>query len=191
MKKSCFKKTSRGRGVVWAGILMIALTVGVGGCGSNDTQSGVPAQTQQSKTDDQNTQGDITKRPAANPAVEAAMSIRRLQGNEQVALTGEQKEVVKPILQSLIDTADPGEEFLQEKAGAMEAVFTDEQKAYLSEHSPQGNLQEKGQNNQSQGEAKEPPKDQANGQPQGPPDNQSQGTKGEKNIFQEVLDSLN
>lgn len=186
------KKVSKGRGAVWAGILMIALIVGVGGCGSKATQSGAPDQTQQSDSESQNNQGDSAKRPGANPAVAAAMSIRRLQGNEQVALTGEQKEAVKPILQSLIDTADPGEEFLREKAEAMEAVFSDEQKTYLKEHSSQGNPQGKGQNNRPQGEAKEPPKDQADGQPQGRPDNQSQErTKGEKNIFQEVLDSLN
>ncbi|AET69081.1 hypothetical protein Desor_3601 [Desulfosporosinus orientis DSM 765] len=198
MEKPYLGKKLKGRSVIIIGVLLSALVIGVSGCGTKDTQSEVPSSTQQSNTEGQNMQKDGGQRQTLNPAVEAAMSIRRLQANEEVALTSEQKEAVKPILQSLIDTTDPSEDFLKEKGEAIEAVFTEDQKTYLSTNAPQGGNQGDRQNGQPMGEPKDQSQDQGNNEAK----DQSQGEKGapdkntppsfqSKDIFQEVLDSLN
>lgn len=198
MEKPYFVKKLKGRSLIITGVLLSALVIGVSGCGTKDTQSEVPSSTQQAGTEGQNLPKDGSQKQTLNPAVEAAMSIRRLQADEEVALTSEQKEVVKPILQSLIDTTNPSEDFLKEKGEAIKAVFTEDQKTYLSTNAPQGGHQGDRQNGQPpQGEPKDQPQNQGNSeakeQPQGEkgaPDQNTPPSFQATDIFQEVLDSL-
>lgn len=67
-----------------------------------------------------------------NPAMQAAMEILRLQRNQEVALSSDQATKVKPILQELVNTANPSQDFLQQKADAINAVLTDQQKSFLA-----------------------------------------------------------
>jgi len=119
-----------------------------------------------------------------NPAIEAAMGIRRLQGNQQMVLTSDQKDKIKPILQLLIDTSNPSQDFLQQKADAIKAVFTEQQKTYLSTNTPKDNPKGNSQNGQEQ------PKDQPKGQNGAPHGNQTAPTGQLQDIFKQVLASL-
>lgn len=180
-----------------AGMIVSLAVIGIGGCGSQDVSSANPeAATQatatsqdtsqdQSQATNQADQGQNAQKPSLNPAIEAAMGIRRLQSNQQMALTSDQKEKIKPILQLLIDTTDPSQDFLQEKADAITAVFTDQQKAYLSA-TPQ------------KGDSKAAPNGDNQEKPNEPPSGQKGATNGDKmdpasrsqDIFKQVLESL-
>jgi len=91
-------------------------------------------------------------------------------------------------LQTLIDTASPSQDFLQQKGDAISAVFTDAQKTYLSTNTqkdkPDGNRQK------GQGEAKEPPTDPTKGQNGAPSGNQTAPSGQSQDIFTQVLASL-
>lgn len=68
-----------------------------------------------------------------NPAIQAASEIMRLQrSGGQNALTSDQTAKLKPILQNLINTGNPSQTFLQQQADAINAVFTSQQKSFLS-----------------------------------------------------------
>lgn len=185
MKKSGVK--TKGRSWILVGIILSAVLIGVSGCGAKDTSADPTPSSQQTTASGQENQGQAAQQRASNPAVKAAMSIRRLQANEQMVLTGDQKEEVKPILQSLIDTADPSQTFLQEKADAMTAIFTDEQKTYLNTNTPKGSLNGNDQNERP--EPRDKPNTQSNGQG-GDPNRQAGVSSQPQDIFKQVLDSL-
>ena len=75
---------------------------------------------------------DKLPKKAQNPALKATMDISRLQRDQQNALTSDQKAKLKPILQELISTTNPSQDILQQKADAINAVFTDQQKTFLA-----------------------------------------------------------
>lgn len=181
----------KGRSWIFLGMLLTGFLIGVSGCGTKDTTAEPAPSAQQSTVTAQDNQGQAAERRAANPAIEAAMSIRRLQASQEMVLTSDQKDKLKPILQSLIDTTDPDQTFLQEKADAITAVLTDEQKTYLSTNSPKGNQNGKGQN--EEGEPKGQPGVQPGVQPDGQggsPNKQAGGSPQSQDIFKQVLDSL-
>jgi len=68
-----------------------------------------------------------------NPAVKAAMDVKILQNNQSTAFNTEQKNTLKTILQELISESNSTQDYLQEKADAIMAVFTDNQKSYLND----------------------------------------------------------
>ncbi|MCB8817521.1 hypothetical protein [Desulfosporosinus shakirovi] len=179
-------KRTKGRSWILVGIILSAVLIGVSGCGAKDTIADPTPSSQQTALGQEN-QGQAAQQRASNPAVEAAMSIRRLQANEEMVLTGDQKEEVKPILQSLIDTADPSQTFLQEKADAMTAIFTDEQKTYLSTNTPKGSP--KGNDQNERPEPRDKPNTQSNEQG-GDPNRQAGVSSQPQDIFKQVLDSL-
>lgn len=76
----------------------------------------------------------------------AAREVSRLQNDSQVALTSDQKSKIKPILQELIDTANPSQDFLQQKADAINAAFTDAQKTFLNTRNQNNGNNPNGQN---------------------------------------------
>ncbi|MDR3585849.1 MAG: hypothetical protein P4L59_11075 [Desulfosporosinus sp.] len=193
------------------GMLLSLVIIWVGGCGSKTATSTPAASTTQSTTSaqsnpsaqasttapdassasatqlttsSQETQGQTAQKPTLNPAVEAAMGIRRLQDNQQMALTSDQKDKIKPILQLVVDTTNPSQDFLQQKADAIKAVFTDQQKTYLSTNTPKGNPNGNSQNGQDQ------PKDQTEGQSGVPKGDQTAPSGQLQNIFKQVLASL-
>jgi hypothetical protein len=172
--------------LIIAGMLMSLAIIGVGGCGSTTPTSSpttpVAAVAQPSSSNQQN-QGQTAQRPAQNPAQKAAMEISRLQRDQQNALTSDQKAKVKPILQELISTPNPSPAILQQKADAINAVLTDQQKTFLAApRTPNGN---KPNTNGTSGNS-------VNG-------NKSQGGTGGKqagsapkpqDMYQRILDSL-
>lgn len=177
------------------GILFLVV-VGASGCGSDQTAA--TPQTNQGQTN----QGQMQR----NPALQAAMEIRRLQGDSQLALTSDQKTKIKPILQDLINTSNPSQDFLQQKADTINAVFTDQQKSYLTNRT-RGNNQTNNQNgNNSNNNGNGPRGGNPNGgnRPNGsnnPNGNNRQGGAPNSNqngrsiqpqdIYKQVLDSLN
>ncbi|MDR3542300.1 MAG: hypothetical protein P4L69_15260 [Desulfosporosinus sp.] len=185
------------------GLVLSLAIVGVGGCGAKaaTTATTTPAASStqvsststsdetatQPPTSGQETQGQTVPKPTLNPAVEAAMEIRTLQGNQQMVLTSDQKDKIKPILQLLIDTTNPSQDFLQQKAEAIKVVFTDQQKNYLSTNTLKGNPNGNSQNGQDK------PKDrpeQTTGQSSAPKVDQTAPSGQLQNIFKEVLASL-
>ncbi|WP_407313126.1 hypothetical protein [Desulfosporosinus sp. SB140] len=193
MKKLLIKKTLRKPSLLLGSLLLIAV-IGVSGCSSsnaNSAQSTDQSQTNQSKTTQgQSGQGQRTR----NPAQQAAMEIRRLQSDQQNALTSEQKDKLKPILQDLINTTSPSQDFLQQKADAIKAVFTDQQKSFLAtppQRPAKGNNQnsnnQSNQNNQNQNS-----QNNSNGNnKQGGANGQTRGTFNPQDIYKQILDSLN
>ncbi|MDR3601514.1 MAG: hypothetical protein P4L49_13715 [Desulfosporosinus sp.] len=179
------------------GILLSLAIIGVGGCGSKTaTSTPAAATTQSTSTQASATTSDASStsatgqdaqtanKPTLNPAIEAAMGIRTLQSNEQMVLTSDQKDKIKPILQLLIDTSSPTQDFLQQKADAIKAVFTDQQKTYLSTNTPQANPNGNGQNGQT------PPKDQTKGQNGTSTGNKTAPSGQSQDIFKQILASL-
>jgi hypothetical protein len=190
-KFSHVQKSTRTHWLV-VGIVLSLAVIGVDGCGTKDatsspatssTQSASPSTTD-ATTSSQQTQGQTALKPDLNPAIEAAMSIRRLQDNQQTVLTSDQKATIKPILQTLIDTSSPSQDFLQQKADAISAVFTDAQKTYLSTNTQKDKPDGNGQKGQ------EPPKDQTNEQNRAPSGNQTAPSGQSQDIFKQVLASL-
>ena len=134
------KQKSSKKSLLVAGVLLSATLVAVGGCGTSTTSSASPASssaaasTTSSSTQSgsaQQSQGQTSQRPAANPALRVVMEIRRLESNQQYALTSDQKAKLKPILQSLISTTNPTQDVLQQKADAITAIFTTQQTTFL------------------------------------------------------------
>ena len=168
--------------------LVLSLAIGgVGGCGATSTAEATKTQTTTStttSTSSQESQSQTAQKPTLNPAIEAAMGIRRLQSNQQTVLTTDQKDKIKPILQTLIDTSSPSQEFLQQKADAINAVFTDAQKTYLSANDQKGRPDGNSQNGQ------EPPKDQTKEKQRAPKGDQAAPSGQMENIYKQVLASL-
>ncbi|ODA39487.1 hypothetical protein [Desulfosporosinus sp. BG] len=200
-KQSYVQKLTRStRSWITVGMLMSLTIIGVVGCGSQKattTQSSSTTEASadsemQPTTSSQDNQGQTSQKLTLNPAIEAAMGIRRLQGNQQMVLTSDQKDKIKPILQLLIDTSNPSQDFLQEKADAITAVFTDQQKTYLSTNAKQGdpNGGPNGDSQNGQEPSSEQPKDQSNGQNGVPNGKASVPSSQPQDIFKQVLASL-
>ncbi|HBW35733.1 hypothetical protein [Desulfosporosinus sp. BICA1-9] len=101
-----------------------------------------------------------------------------------MVLTSDQKDKIKPILQLLMDTANPSQEFLQQKAEAINAVFTEKQKTFLSTNTQKGNPSGKSPDGTTQ------PKDKPKGQSGAPDGNQTAPAGQSQDIFKQVLASL-
>ena len=113
--------------LIVAGMLLSLAIIGVGGCGTTNATATPSTSTNQSST-----ASGTAQRAAQNPAQKAAMDISRLQRDQQNALTSDQKTKIKPILQELISTPNPSSTILQQKADAINAVLTDQQKTFLA-----------------------------------------------------------
>jgi len=173
LKQSQVHKSNRKTWIV-LGIMLSLTLIGVGGCGSTTTTS-TPSQANQG----------TTQRPTQNPASKAVMEIRRLQSNQQNALTTDQKDKIKPILQELISTSNPSQDILQQKADAINALLTDQQKSFLTTRpNPQGNNQRQGGNNSTGNNPN------GGNQKNGAGNNQTARTSNSQTIYQQVLDSL-
>jgi hypothetical protein len=120
------------------------------------------------------------------------MDINRLQNNQENALSVEQKEKVKAVLQELIAATEPTEEFLQEKADALKTVFTEQQKSFLATppSPPANNPERVNPNGRSDNGADLNHK--AGGRaPQGGPGSGNQPEAPDPQaIYQQILDSL-
>ncbi len=112
-----------------AGMAALCMLVVVSGCGmkTKTTTSSTQQGTDSATTTQQPNQGQNP-----NPAVKATMDIILLQKNTQVVLTSDQKSTIKPILTELINSTDTTQDYLQKKADAITAVFTDTQKSFLT-----------------------------------------------------------
>lgn len=123
------------------GTLLLSVIIGTSGCSSNTATSlGNPIQDQtvQEQTyQKQTNQGQMSR----NPAMQAVTEIRRLQSNQENALSSVQKDKIKSILQELISLCtNPSQDVLQQKADAINALLTDQQKSYLAkQRNSQGN----------------------------------------------------
>ncbi|HEY8908731.1 MAG TPA: hypothetical protein VIM51_00385 [Desulfosporosinus sp.] len=134
VKQSKTQGTSRKPWILVGALLMIVL-IGAGGCSQSKTATAAST-SQVQANQGQPGQGQRVR----NPALQAAMEIRRLQSDPKNVLTSDQKDKIKPILQDLIKTADPSQEILQQKADAINAVLTAEQKSSLTTpRTPNGN----------------------------------------------------
>jgi len=195
MNLSQVKKTTRKPWLV-VGILLSLSVFGVGGCGTkavtsspdtssiqSSTSSADGAATQDT-TSSQENQSQNDQKPVLNPAIEATMSIRLLQENQQMVLSSDQKNSIKPILQLLIDTSNPSQEFLQQKAEAINAVFTEQQKTFLSTNTKKGNPNGKSPDGTTQ------VKDREKVQSGAPTGNQPAPAGQSQDIFTQVLASL-
>ncbi len=78
-------------------------------------------------------QAGTTRAGQRNPAMRAATGLLRLQQDQKLALTADQKTKLIPLIQDLKNTANPSAQFLQDKATAIEQVLTDEQKTFLNQ----------------------------------------------------------
>lgn len=168
------------------GALILAVVIGASGCGSN--QASAAQQASQGQTNQaQPNRGQMQR----NPATQAAMEILRLQRNSNTALTADQSAKIKPILQDLINTADPSQDFLQQKADAISAVFTDQQKQDLT----QGNGNHNGGGNNPNGNTNNGsnPKPNANTNPNGNTNangNNNRRSLQPHDLYKQALDSL-
>lgn len=182
-------------------MIALLLAIGVTGCGTQQANS--PQQTNNQSAKDQSGQGNGGQgqgrgQMAANPAMRAAQEIMQLQRNQQYVLTSDQVNKIKPILQELISTSNPTEAVLQKQADAIAAIFTDQQKSFLTQ-------QPSGPNRNSQNSPPNPSNNSGNPTPPGganapsrngarPGDgNSSGGNRGSFNpqdIYQRALDAL-
>lgn len=118
-------------------VLLIFVIVAITGCSSQTANEPTEIQTKTAQT--QTTQDQTGKEKGSrNPSVKAAMDIMMLQNNPDLVLTSAQCTAISPILQELIDTSDPSDEFLQEKAAAITELFNEAQKTFLTQK-PQEN----------------------------------------------------
>jgi uncharacterized membrane protein YdfJ with MMPL/SSD domain len=176
------------------GVLLSLAIIGVGGCGSAKTTAATAPATTQSSTATPSTsgtpssssnqsQGQTTQKSTPNPALRAVMEISGLQRDQQNALTSDQKAKLKPILQGLISTSNPSQDFLQQQADAINAVFTDQQKTFLATpRTPKGNQQN---TKSSDGSSTN------RNNPQGGTDGKQAGNAPKpQDLYQRVLDSL-
>ena len=121
----------RGKSCLAVGAVLMVVLVGAGGC--SPSKATTAATSTASTTQAQPTaQGQRVR----NPALQAAMEIRRLQSDPKNVLTSDQKDKIKPILQDLIKTPNPGQDILQQKADAINAVLTDQQKSSVATQRP-------------------------------------------------------
>ncbi|KLU65388.1 hypothetical protein DEAC_c25250 [Desulfosporosinus acididurans] len=175
------------------GALLLATLIGVSGCGSTTASS---SNSDQSTTQSQSTQGQTSQGQATqtkrtiNPAQQAAMEIRRLENSQQNPLTSDQKTKLKPILQELIKTTSPSQDFLQQQADAINAVFTDQQKTELKS-APQRPSKGSNQNTNSQSQTQNNQSGNTNGSNSQRRAGGQRGTFNPQQFYQQVLDSLN
>ncbi|MDR3539374.1 MAG: hypothetical protein P4L69_00160 [Desulfosporosinus sp.] len=185
LEQSQVQRKFTGKSWIVVGVLLSLTLIGVGGCGSPTTTSTPTAPATQSPPSSQANQGKTSKQANQNPALRAVMEIRRLQSNQQNALTTEQKDKIKPILQELISTSNPSQDILQQKADAINAVLTDQQKSFLTTRpNSQGNTQ--AGNNSTSNKANG---NNSNGK-KGTGNNQTGGSFNPQDMYQQVLDSL-
>lgn len=171
------------RSLIAAGMVLSLTIIGVSGCGSSSTTSSSTAATSQSSTASQQNKGQTAQKTAQNPAMRAVIEISRLQKDQQNPLTSAQKATLKPILQELISTSNPSQDFLQQKANAISAVFTDQQKTYLSTlRTPNGNKPNTQNSNSNSTNANKPHGEYTGRQAGSPPNPQ--------NMYKQVLNSL-
>lgn len=156
---------SKSKPWIAVGIALSIMIIGVGGCGTT-TEA-----TSKSTNTNETAQGQTSQKPTLNPAMQAAMEIRRLQSNQEMVLTSDQKDKIKPIIQLLIDTTSPSQDFLQQKADAINAVFTEQQKTYLKSQTQKGD-----------------PNANPNGNPSG--DKQKNPSFQPQDIYKQLLSSL-
>jgi uncharacterized protein YceK len=177
---------------VISGVLLLMVAVGASGCGSNTaatasttSSSSTATQTTQTQSGQQNNQANRGPM-ASNPALRTVMEMRRLQSNTQMALTSDQKTKLKPIVQNLISTSNPTQDFLQQQADAMNALLTDQQKNFLKQR-PTG---QRPRNNNSNGNNSNnsPNSGSQNGNSKS---NQPRPSFQPKDIYQQFLNSLN
>jgi hypothetical protein len=187
-------------------MIALLLAIGVTGCGTQQANSSQQTQTKNQSAEGQSGQGNGGQgqgrgQMAANPAMRAAQEIMQLQRNQQYVLTSDQVNKIKPILQELISTSNPTEEVLQKQADAIKAVFTDQQKSFLTQ-------QPSGPNRNSQNNPTNPSNNSNNSGNPTPPSganapsrngarpangNSSGGNQGSFNpqdIYQRALDAL-
>jgi hypothetical protein len=180
-----FKK----RWIIMAISSLLVLVI-AGGC--NSTSSTATSGTQESSATGSTDKNE--QKQAPNPAVQAAMDIKRLQNNQDNALTSEQKEKIKPILNELISTTEPSQDFLQQKADAISAVLTDEQKSSLTTTQatpPQNGNGPNGTPPQNGNGTDGGPPQNGNGTDGGPPQNgNNDNAQSPEDIYKQVLDSL-
>lgn len=176
------------------GVILALTLIGAGGCGSNTTAATSSTSTSSTSAtttaSTQQAQGQTARGQLFNnPAIRAAMDIRRLENNQQAALTSDQKTKLKPILQTLINTANPSQDFLQKEADAINAVFTTQQKSLLTQRRPpQGNNQN---GNTPSGTSQSGTKANTSNPQHRTRNNQNGQAMQPKDIYQQVLNSLN
>lgn len=182
---------------ILTGALVLLVALGTSGCGSSNTTT-----TQQANSSQTNPGQAGQRQNQRNPALQAANELRRLQNDSQMALSSDQKEKVKPILQDLINTANPTSDYLQKQADAINTLLTDAQKNYLTSSRPNGNNNSNNRNstgnnpnNGNNGNMNgNPPggnNPNPNNRPNGAPNNNGNGRAFDaKTIYQQVLDLL-
>jgi len=188
MVKQCIaQETSRKPWLIVGSLLMFVL-LGASGCSPSQGTSAQPASQAQTN------QGQPGKgQRVRNPAEQAAMEIRRLQSDQQNALTSDQKAKIKPILQELISSSNPSQDVLQQKADAINAVLTDKQKSYLAtptQRPSQGNNQNSNNPNSNYSNNSNGNKTNGTNPQGGAGSQQTRGTFNPQGIYQQVLDSL-
>lgn len=134
--------------------------------------------------------GSQTRTANQNPALRAAMSLQRLEQKPDLALSAEQKAKLIPVLQDLINTQNPSQDFLQQKADLITGALTQAQKDSLNSQrngagqgNPSGSGDGTGRGNWN-GQAA------GNGQGAGSGQGQGQNRMQPQDLYKRVLDSL-
>lgn len=187
MKKSNQSLGTSKKPLLIIGALLVLITLGTAGCGSTSANS----QTSSNSANSSQTQNQAgSKQGQRNPALQAANEIRRLQNDTQMALSSDQKTKLKPILQDLINTANPTSDYLQKQADAINALLTDQQKSYLTSSRPNGS-NNNGNSNNTKSSSSEQNTPRGNNSPNGAPRNRGNGQPMDaKTIYQQVLDLI-
>ena len=182
VKQSKSQRTLR-KPWILVGVLLTIVLIGASGCNQSKATS-TPSTSQEQSNQGQPNQGQPSQgQRVRNPALQAAMEIRRLQSDSQNALTSDQKDKIKPILQELIDTStsNPSQDILQQKADAINAVLTDQQKSSLTKpRTSNGTIPNENSTKRT------PPQ----GGTGGADGRQAGSAMNQQTIYQQVLDSL-
>ncbi|RNC28478.1 MAG: hypothetical protein AWM53_01458 [Candidatus Dichloromethanomonas elyunquensis] len=167
-------------------LLTFITAFGISGCGSQSAST-QQTQSQSGKDPAANSQsGQGQGRMQMNPATRAAMEVIQLQRNQQAALSSDQISKIKPVLQELMNTSNPTDDFLQKEAAVITGVFTDQQKSLLAQR-PERNNSNNNNNSNNGGYNQAPP----NGT--NPPDRNQPGNRepfSVQDIYQQALDAL-
>lgn len=178
-----------GKPWILVGVLLMIVLIGASGCSQSK------ATTAQSTSQEQSNQGQPGQgQRVRNPALQATMEIRRLQSDQKNALTSDQKDKIKPILQELIKTSDPSQEILQQKADAINAVLTAQQKSSLTTPRPTNGNDQNANNsngNSTKGNYPQGGGGAGGGTGSGVGGKQGGSALSPQVIYQQVLDSLN
>lgn len=194
MRKSTPISGTSKKSKIIAGTLLLFIALVASGCGSSNA-----AATQQTSQTNPKQAGQGQNQ--RNPALQAASELRRLQNDPQMALSSDQKEKLKPLLQDLINTDNPAPDYLQKQADAINALLTNTQKSYLASSRPNGNNKNNSNNTNSAGNktngnnpASNPSGQNApngNNRPSGTPNNNGKGRSFDaKTIYQQALDLI-